>query len=219
MSWSGAQPAQQPPTPKPKRRTGTPQVVIGIVLIALVLLGRAGGSAVPSDPAELAGFVFFNLAMVAGGVVLIVIGSRIKSSNRRADLAGRPASNGWPVQRGQYGQQPGQFGPSDRYGQQPGQYGQPGSSSQPGQYGEPWQYGQPGSSSQPGTYGQPGQYGQPGPSSQPDPSSQPGTYGQPGQPNQYGPAAQPGDAGHPGQYGPPGSYGGSQPPVERDRRS
>jgi len=156
MSWTGAQPPQQQPSPQPKRRTGTPQVVIGIVVIVLVLLGRARSSAVPSDPAALAGYLFFNLAMVAGGVVLIVTGSRIKSRNRSADLAGRQPPIGWPVQPAPYGQQPDQFGQPVQFGQA-GQYGQPGSNVPLGPYGQPdqthgsWPSGQP---EDPGQQGQ-----------------------------------------------------------------
>ncbi|GAB3921927.1 hypothetical protein GCM10011575_14920 [Microlunatus endophyticus] len=135
-----------------KRRSGTPQLVIGIVLVALVLVGRAGSAStpLPSDPAELAGYVFFNLAMLAGGVVLIVIGARIKSKNNKADLAARQqAQLGWQAQPGPYGQ-PGHYGP---------QPGQPSGYGQPDPYGQPGQYGQP--PGQPDPYGQPGQYGQP----------------------------------------------------------
>ena len=170
MAWSGSGQSPQQPTPPVKRRSGTPQLVIGIVLVVLVLVGRAGSASgpLPSDPAELAGYVFFNLAMLAGGVVLIVIGARIKSKNNKADLAARQQGQpGWQAQQGPYGYQP-------------DPYGQPG---QAGAYGQPGQYGQqPG---QPGAYGEPGTLGQ-------QPVS-PAPYDQPWQPGPYGQSQPPED--------------------------
>jgi hypothetical protein len=150
MAWSGwGQSPQQPPAPA-KRRSGTPQLVIGIVLIVLALISSANGVQT-EDAAETAGVVFFRLALIAGGIVLIVIGARIKSRNTKADLAARQAQFGWqqgqpnpygqqpgpyPQQPGQYGQQP---GPQAQYGQQPG--GPPADQGPYGGYGQPWQPG------------------------------------------------------------------------------
>lgn len=142
--------------------------MIGIVLVGMVLISRAGSASrpLPSDPAELAGYVFFNLAMIAAGVVLIVIGARIKSRNNKADIAARQqAQYGWQPQPGPYAhqpaQQPGQHpGPyAQQPGQQPGAYDQ-----QPGQPGPDGQ--QPGRQAPSGPYGQPWQ---PGPSGAPQP--------------------------------------------------
>lgn len=150
MAWT---PWGQSPQPPAKRRSGTPQLVIGIVMVGLTVVGRAGNesSPLPSDPIELGTYVFLNLAMIAGGVVLIVIGARIKSRNNKADLAARQQGQlGLQAQQGPYGQQPGPY-------RQPGQYGQPGAygqqPQQPGSsapYDQPWQQGSYGPSQPPG---------------------------------------------------------------------
>lgn len=167
MSWPGQQPPhqpaeqppQQPPTPA-KRKTGTPQIVIGIAVLLLTAAASANQGPYPGGGLELLGVVIGRLITIAIGVLLIVWGSRIKSRNHKQALAARQAQFGWQGQElgqpGQYGQQPGPFG------QQPGQYGQPNPYGQPGQSGQPNPYAQPNQSGQPGQYGEPGQHGQPG---------------------------------------------------------
>lgn len=96
-------PHQHPPAAL-QRQTGKPQLVIGTVIVALVVLGRVGEFAhAHSFPsvAETLGLVAVNGGLLIIGIVLIVVGARRTSAARRLDqrLRYRGTAGTQPVDR------------------------------------------------------------------------------------------------------------------------